>query len=1023
MSLVIVHITDIHITDQNDRVLTKAEQISNAIRSTVHTNDDIIIAVTGDIAYSGKKSEYELASSFFDEITQLIKKDTNITPHIVTIPGNHDCSLIPESQTRTILINSITNTRKEVITQEVLDNILAAQKNFREFNSQGLTVPSLVNPLISYYDLNLQWGRILLTGYNTAWMSQLHEKEGSLYFPQEELTLKEESQYRLKISLAHHPLNWFDQASANLLRDFIRQNTDIMLWGHEHRKDILQSKSYKWSLFEANGKELQESPKSETSAFAIYTIDDTCETICSAVFTWDTRQHLYKEEKNQTIPFHKNYASIYYEVSPNTQTSEYMNDYGTLIRHFALDHITLSDLFCWPELIAVDEMKEQKGYISYNDQQQIINLCKTSKILLINGGLLSGKTALGKMLYLSITGEKEVCVFVKGLDLKALPSQINDKIDQQYISQYSAESIDQFHQLSKEHKYLIIDDFEQINQVNRNNLSFTDLCDQFGHIILLSGSEISISTLLANQLFPNEIKIPSYRIRYFGNVKRDELIKKWYLLGNYNYGSGEYETKVEGATSIINSLIGGYHAFVPSNPITIVGILQSINAANGKSHLRSSQFGYLYDDLVHNALNQITNEEDGTVNIYIAMLSEIAYKMYLNKSFFLSDVSIVETITDYTKKKIVPIDVLKAISNLAAVNILQKNKDGLYCFKYPYLYYYFVAQYIAKHIDEKDIKHQISNMSEKLYIEAYGNIIVFVCHFSQSQTIIENILLKAYCTFDNKQPLDLKEPGKFLSEAYDNVRRVLTDKAVGTEKDVSLLRQQDLLERDKEEQTMVVSEADDQWQNDDINSEVADIISALKTIDVLGQILKNYPGDIDGELKNEVILSIDSLSMRILKAVIDIFNGADEQYIRDCAKRLSKEDTNIPTSLLVQEVQTFFSLLILNFSNGLISRVAYSVQSKYLIAATEGLIQSEQGSLSLELALWKVKLLCQETPDYDGLIRFNKMLTKQKYDVASKNLRSIVISHLRHRHCGHQDRDKLCSAFNLTKALTMPNNQ
>ena len=114
MSLVIVHITDIHITDQNDRVLTKAEQISNAIRSTVHTNDDIIIAVTGDIAYSGKNSEYELASSFFDEIAQLIKKDTNITPHIVTIPGNHDCSLIPESPTRTILINSITNIRKEV---------------------------------------------------------------------------------------------------------------------------------------------------------------------------------------------------------------------------------------------------------------------------------------------------------------------------------------------------------------------------------------------------------------------------------------------------------------------------------------------------------------------------------------------------------------------------------------------------------------------------------------------------------------------------------------------------------------------------------------------------------------------------------------------------------------------------------------------------------------------------------------------------------------------------------------------
>ena len=71
--------------------------------------------------------------------------------------------------------------------------------------------------------------------------------------------------------------------------------------------------------------------------------------------------------------------------------------------------------------------------------------------------------------------------------------------------------------------------------------------------------------------------------------------------------------------------MGGFRAFIPSIPITIVGILQSINATDGHSHLRSSQFGYLYDDLVHNSLRPIAKEEDGTLNIFIVMLSEIAY--------------------------------------------------------------------------------------------------------------------------------------------------------------------------------------------------------------------------------------------------------------------------------------------------------------------------------------------------------------------------------------------------------------
>ena len=1021
MSLVIIHLTDIHIHDEKDLILKKSKKIAIAINSHIHSSDDVIISVTGDIAFSGKQEQYELATIFFNDIVRYIIDKTSITPHILFVAGNHDCDLSTETSVRDALFKDIQTKRYEKVPEDIKRTMIKAQQNYFDFSCKYDSTNRSFS-LCSTKMIPLRWGKVFFALYNTAWMSQLHEIEGSLYFPQEELPIFPGTENRLVISMAHHPLNWFDSTTANVIKDYIRENTDIMLWGHEHRRDSASVYANKWNFTFRNGKELQSEPNKHDSAFAVYCIDDLCQCVQTSTYSWNKEKQLYEEE-SVSEPFSRNYSILQREFIPNEKTAKIMNDYGTLIRHFSQEQITLSSLFCWPELIAIDDQKEHKGYVSYNNQEQIVNLCLNNKIILISGSALSGKTALAKMLFQYMVDNGKICVYSQGEDLMVPRDQLNNRIDEIFIKQYSRSLLDNFHQKERDEKVLIIDDFEKIGQNSRKVTDFTSISDQFGHIILLSGSDEYISSMIVNHAFPEQKQIPNYRIRHFGNLKRDELVRKWYMLGKNFINESELDMKVENAFSIINSLMGGFRAFIPSIPITIVGILQSINATDGHSHLRSSQFGYLYDDLVHNSLRPIAKEEDGTLNIFIVMLSEIAYKMFNSQSYSLSSVDVLDTITEYAKKKIVSIDVVKVVTELTEANILQTQTGNEYLFMYPYLFYYFVAQYIAKHIEEERIKKQISDMSENLHIEAYGNIMVFVCHFSQSKTIIDNILIKAYCTFDDKTPLDLANPGIFLSDSYKNIENTLATKGVGTEEDVTMLRQEDLKEKDIQEESNVISSTADNWKSDEMGDEVAEIISALKTIDVLGQILKNYPGDIDGDVKNDIILVIDKLSMRVLQAIIDIFNGADEQYIEDCAKRISREEPSLSTATLVQKVQSFFSFLTLSFSNSLISRVAYAIQSKHLIEATSRLIASKEGSLSLEIAIWKIKLLCQENPDYDGLIRFNKELKRLKYDIAAYNLRSVVIRHLRHRHIGYKDRDKLCAEFNLKKTLSMPNNQ
>ena len=87
--LCIVQLTDFHFGEElqvnyHDRV----DDILETIKSSI-TSGAVLLLVTGDIAYSGKKKEYQSASLFFDYlIEQLDKLEYRLIVYL--LPGNHD---------------------------------------------------------------------------------------------------------------------------------------------------------------------------------------------------------------------------------------------------------------------------------------------------------------------------------------------------------------------------------------------------------------------------------------------------------------------------------------------------------------------------------------------------------------------------------------------------------------------------------------------------------------------------------------------------------------------------------------------------------------------------------------------------------------------------------------------------------------------------------------------------------------------------------------------------------------------
>lgn len=85
MSLGILHLTDIHFSEQNN-CKDKISSLCSICINNFSQCDKICIIVTGDIAFSGLSCEYSLACDFFQEVRDEISSTINKSIDILFVP-------------------------------------------------------------------------------------------------------------------------------------------------------------------------------------------------------------------------------------------------------------------------------------------------------------------------------------------------------------------------------------------------------------------------------------------------------------------------------------------------------------------------------------------------------------------------------------------------------------------------------------------------------------------------------------------------------------------------------------------------------------------------------------------------------------------------------------------------------------------------------------------------------------------------------------------------------------------------
>ena len=241
MKLLILHLSDIHFTDANNLVATRLQKIVAAVRSIEHKFDTCLLLVSGDIAFSGKQSEYRIAHDFFNRLQAELKGvQPGLTVMSVFAPGNHDCDFTKTVEdVHEAVLDSVAQKLESLkSTDGLVQQLISQQEEFFKFESKmmGSDAVPLEKRLFYSKELSIDGTRIQVNCYNTSWLSRLHEQQGRILFPTQivDATQLGTTGNDLVVSIFHHPYGWLSADNAIIFERLIDHSSDVVLTGHEH---------------------------------------------------------------------------------------------------------------------------------------------------------------------------------------------------------------------------------------------------------------------------------------------------------------------------------------------------------------------------------------------------------------------------------------------------------------------------------------------------------------------------------------------------------------------------------------------------------------------------------------------------------------------------------------------------------------------------------------------------------------------------------------------------------------------
>ena len=412
--------------------------------------------------------------------------------------------------------------------------------------------------------------------------------------------------------------------------------------------------------------------------------------------------------------------------------------------------------------------------------------------------------------------------------------------------------------------------------------------------------------------------------------------------------------------SIVRTLTGvqdNFFTFLmkPSHPFVILSMLQMLES-NVNPYAAPGVYGYFYEFFILQALSVHVTPVI-PMNYVMAFTPMVAERMFALKRRSLSEAELNDVIDNYrTERDVnVPTSAMRAI--LLNSSTMRKEASGVYTFKHKYIYYYFLAKHLALSLHnqtrEDDTRVLVSEMASKLYVEEFANIILFLVYLTGDERIIRQILAQAMAIYSEFDPCDLDGHMEFISRNQTKPVHLTLPASAPDQNRREHLRTIDDAERalDRKED----GEDDDRVEEERQLDEMLRINVSFKTLDMLGQILRNFPGDLSAELKFELARESYLLSLRTMRMLFKIIEDNAPEFRALLAEVIGRK-RDLEGRELEDAADRFFFLLSLVIGLVFVKRVSEAVGSELLERTYAQILKETESAIAVPLIDLAIRL-------------------------------------------------------------------
>jgi predicted MPP superfamily phosphohydrolase len=998
MKVAVVHLSDIHFKNKLDTGFKRQEKLANVIAFSRSAGEQLLFAVTGDVAYSGNQSEYETAEAFFNTILIGLGLSGPTKPFpIVFIPGNHDANFREVGDLRPKLLESIHEQLGTLdVNGETVSTLLRVQANFFKFVSlmTGETIP-LGEQLFFTRIIPLGEYKLEFRCFNSAWLSRTNDKVGELGLPSSIVdAARAKTDSDVVISMIHHPHNWLDTATYQSFRTAIQESSDFLFTGHEHTQGGQVISSFSGStLVHFEGGPFQP-PYGGDSEFGILHIDFERRTWRREEFKWLNGSY-YKASDGElsNLADTRGTSSSLPICAPFLKK---LGDPGTGFLHPREPHLSLADIYIFPDLRtrAISKLRVSAELPKALSSADVPSKILAAERVVISGPTDCGKTALSKTLFVEANknyGRYSLLVCGKNFAGTDPETACKKAIDAAIDETYGPKSRGRYAELNREERVLLIDDWDEVS-FNREgrSLILQNVTAHFGTVILFADDTFLIEELAARHEHRPLATFQVADIKEFGFRLRGQIIRKWHSLGN-NFIEDEQviARNIAASTRVIDTALG--RNLLPSYPVNIITLLQTYDAGDG-SNSGLGSYGQVYEALITARLARVSIKSID-IGTKITFLSRIAWYLFTRGQRCVSSAEWHDLGESYFEQYKIRIESRHLLKSFLDAGILV-NDGHDYRFSYGYAYCYFVAKYFQEGLADSDehsgrpeLFEKLKKLSESVYKQDNANIVIFYLFLTKDRSLIYHVIANARLIFSEHTEFDFDEHLRFVNTIVKPLPAInLPD----TPPDQN--QQNYDKSRDDAGEQIEPGGATEVIYAPELPFEQKFVIG-IRYLTLMGQILRNFPGSLKGDTKLELAFESYSLGLRILAAIFSFAEKDSQEIIKDISNVLrTKMAFSGNDKELRDRAELIVAELLREIAFALLKRVSHAIGLKELEATYDEVSALRDSSLPSRLIQLSIRLdHFDEFPkkDIEGLA---KELEKNVFTY--QTLRDLVLNHL-----------------------------